>query len=54
MHNFENNNTLLLGEFKFKCSIGKNGSTANRKLIKNSKVFILWVLYFTKRQVQKS
>ena len=26
----KNNNTLLLGEFKFKCSIGKNGSTANK------------------------
>ena len=26
----KNNNTLLLGEFKFKCSIGKNGSTLNK------------------------
>ena len=26
----KNNNTLLLGEFKFKCSIGKNGSTSNK------------------------
>ena len=26
----KNKNTLLLGEFKFKCSIGKNGSTANK------------------------
>ena len=27
----KNKNTLLLGEFKFKCSIGKNGSTSNKK-----------------------
>ena len=26
----KNKNTLLLGEFKFKCSIGKNGSTLNK------------------------
>ena len=26
----KNKNTLLLGEFKFKCSIGKNGSTSNK------------------------
>ena len=26
----KNKDTLLLGEFKFKCSIGKNGSTSNK------------------------
>ena len=26
----KNKDTLLLGEFKFKCSIGKNGSTLNK------------------------
>ena len=26
----KNKNTLLLDEFKFKCSIGKNGSTSNK------------------------
>ena len=26
----KNKNTLLFGEFKFKCSIGKNGSTSNK------------------------
>ncbi|AFS48093.1 L,D-transpeptidase family protein [alpha proteobacterium HIMB5] len=26
----KNNSTLLLDEFKFKCSIGKNGSTSNK------------------------
>ena len=26
----KNKNTLLLGEFKFKCSIGKNGFTSNK------------------------
>ena len=26
----KNKDTLLFGEFKFKCSIGKNGSTVNK------------------------
>ena len=52
----KNKHTLIIDEFKFKCCIGKNGSTTNKREGDNKTpkgIFEIENLYFRKNRIKK-